>query len=131
MPVAVKMTGVSEPTDAVNVFGPAPAPRLHEPTVAIPDASVVTDPPVTEPPPAVTTKFTDTPAIGTAFWSVTSTDGAGETTLLTAPASDVVVVAASVVGTGGSTELPPSQAMNASATAAAVNLSPIRADFFM
>ena len=118
------MTGASEAAVAVNVFGPAPGPRVHEPTVAIPEASVATDSPVTEPPPPVTTKFTVTPAIGSAFWSVTSTDGAGETTLLTGPVSDVVVVATTAVGTGGSTVVPPSQAMQASTTAAALDLSP-------
>ena len=120
---------MSEPAEAVNVFGPAPGPRLHEPTVAIPEASVATDPPVTEPPPLVTTKFTVTPAIGSAFWSVTRTDGAGETALPTAAVRVVVVVATIAVGTGGSTVFPPSQAMHASTTAAAAVLSAIRADF--
>jgi hypothetical protein len=96
--------------------------------VAIPEESVATDPPVTEPPPPVTTKLTVTPAIGSVFWSVTRTDGGGETVLLASAVSDVLVAATIEVGTGGSTPFPPSHAMQANTTAAMVDLNATRAD---
>ena len=99
--------------------------------MAIPDELVSTDPPVTEPPPLVTTKLTVTPAIGSAFSSVTRTDGAGVMTLLARPESDVLLVATIAVGIGGSTPLPPSHAMPASTTAAAVDLTATETDFVM
>ena len=53
VPVAVKVTGepVSEPLVAVMVFEPAVVPRVQLPTVAMPEALVVAEPPVSEPPP--------------------------------------------------------------------------------
>jgi hypothetical protein len=131
VPVAVNTTGVSAPVEALKVFTPALVPSVHEPTAAIPDASVATLAPVTEPPPLVTAKLTVTPAIGAAFWSVTRTDGAGETTLFAALVSEVLVVATIAVGTGGSTHFPPSQAMHASTRAVAIDLNAMRFDFFV
>ena len=57
------------------MFGPADVPRRQLPTAAIPFAFVVADPPVTDPPPAVTANVTATFAIGLSPASVTSTDG--------------------------------------------------------
>ena len=131
VPVAVKMTGASEPAVALNVFAPALGPRVHEPTVAIPAASVGTEPPLTEPPPLCTTNSTVTPATGAPFWSVTRTDGAGETALFAAPVSVVLVVATIVVGTEGSVPLSPLHALNASTTIAAVDRSAMRVDLLM
>lgn len=61
--VAVKVTGVSDPTVAVIVLGPAVGPSVQLPTVALPEAFVVTPASVTDPPPAVTANVTITPAI--------------------------------------------------------------------
>jgi hypothetical protein len=64
--VAVKVTGepVSPAEVAVNVFDPALAPKVHEPTVAIPEALVVVAAPVIEPLPLATAKVTLTPETG-------------------------------------------------------------------
>jgi hypothetical protein len=119
---------VSVPVEAVSVLSPALVPSVHDPTVAIPEASVATDWPVTEPPPPVTTKVTVTPAIGSLFWSVTRTDGGGDTAVLASAVNDVLVFATIEVGTGGSTPFSPPQAMHANTTAAAVGLNATRAD---
>src|SRR5262249_50987078 len=57
----------------------ADVPSFHEPTVAMPDAFVVCEPPVREPPPELIEKVTPTPETGLPYWSVTSTEGADET----------------------------------------------------
>ena len=75
--VAVKVTGepVSEPEVALKVFAPVVVPNVHEPTVAIPLASVVAVVPVAEPPPDATANVTLTPDTGLPPASVTTTDG--------------------------------------------------------
>ena len=60
----------------MSVLGPAVVPSLQLPTVAIPDAFVVVEPPVMLPPPVPTANVTATPAIGLSPASVTFTDGA-------------------------------------------------------
>jgi len=65
-PVAVKVTGlpVRLPDVAVSVLAPAVAPSFQLPTAAMPLASVVALPPVSEPPPEPRAKVTETPATG-------------------------------------------------------------------
>lgn len=63
MPVAVKVAD-PDPLVAVRVFDPAEVPRIQLPTVAIPLASVVVVPMVTEPPPEATANVTLSPLIG-------------------------------------------------------------------
>ena len=60
MPVAVKVTGepVRPVLVALSVFVPAVVPRVQLPTVAMPEAFVVAEPPVIEPPPDATAKVT-------------------------------------------------------------------------
>ena len=78
MPVALKVRG--EPSRpvlvAVKVLAPALAPRVQLPTVAMPEALVVAERPVAEPPPEATAKVTLTPATGLPLASVTRTLGA-------------------------------------------------------
>jgi hypothetical protein len=63
MAVAVNVTGVKPLVEAVREFDPASVPSVQPPTVATPDAFVVTEPPVIVPPPLVTVNVTGTPAI--------------------------------------------------------------------
>ena len=82
VPVAVKVTGVRAPEDAVSVFTPAVFPRVHEVRVAMPEEFVVlADAGSREPPPEATANVTDT--LGTTLppESVTSTEGAVATAL--------------------------------------------------
>ena len=66
---------VSPEEVAVSVFVAAVAPNVHEPTVAMPDASVVAVSPVAEPPPVATANVTEIPALGLPPESVTRTEG--------------------------------------------------------
>jgi hypothetical protein len=101
MDVAVKVTPASVPEVALRTFAPVTGPSVHEPTVAMPEASVVTVAPETDPPPLTTSNVTDTPLIGDAFWSFTITEGGGVTAAPATPVTDVAEFAASVVATGG------------------------------
>ena len=78
VPAAVNVTG--EPMRlsfvTVNVFDPTDVPSIQLPTVAIPLAFVVTDAPVTEPPPVATTNVMFTPIAGLLNSSTTITLGA-------------------------------------------------------
>ena len=78
MPVAVKTIGepVRPPLVAVSVLAPAVVSRVQLPTAAMPEALVVAEAPVTEPPPAAGAKVTATPATGAPSASVTRTLGA-------------------------------------------------------
>lgn len=125
--VAVEVN-VTEPTPvavAESVFVPT-APSVHEPTVAMPDAFVVCDAPLTLPPPDPTANVTLTPGDGWPVVVVTSTEG-GTATLVPAgavcpspvltlmvDAGDAVPVAANVTGarpaTVAVTELTPAAA---------------------
>ena len=128
VPVAVKVTAVRLATEALSAFRPAVVPRVHEPTVAIPDASVATDALLTEPPPLSTRKLTVAPAMGAPFWSLTSTDGAGETGLPATPESDVLEFAVIVVATEGSAVFSLVQATYASRTVTELSLNAVRLD---
>jgi hypothetical protein len=133
--VAVNVTAASEAAEALSTFAPAAVPSVHEPTVAIPDASVVTDPLATEPPPLVTAKVTATPGIGAPVWSLTTIDGDGATTLPTPPVRVVTEFAVSDDGTAGPgpdgpPPSPPPQAMLASNTTIADDLAAITLNFF-
>ena len=77
VPVALKLTGepVSEPLVAVRVLEPAVVPRVQLPTVAMPEVSVVAEPPVREPPPEPIAKVTLTLATTLPYWSLTMTLG--------------------------------------------------------
>src|SRR5581483_11991471 len=88
-PVAWKVTGLPArlPEVACSVFEPAVEPSVHEPTVATPSAPVVVLPPVSEPPPELTAKVTETPATGLPYWSVTIADGAVGTSVATVAVS--------------------------------------------
>src|SRR5213596_3724582 len=88
---------------AVNVFGPAVVPSVHEVTAAIPSAPVVTGVVgVTEPPPDATANVTATPATGFPFASCTITDGPTATAVpavadwLFPPLSAIVLAAPAV-----------------------------------
>ena len=75
-----RLAAAAAVADAVNVRGPpvspaevavrvlllppAVVPRIQEPTVATPDAFVVCELPVTEPPPVAAANVTETPATG-------------------------------------------------------------------
>ena len=85
VPVALKVSGepVRPALVAVSVFAPAVVPRVQLPTVAMPEAFVVAEPPVSDPPPAATAKVTLTPATGLPCASVTRTLGAVATAVLT------------------------------------------------
>jgi hypothetical protein len=100
--VAVKETLASVPEVALRTFAPVTGPSVHEPTVAIPEPLVVTVAPETEPPPLTTANVTGAPSIGDPFWSVTTTEGGGVTTVPATPVTDVEEFAASVVATDGS-----------------------------
>src|SRR5262245_2846809 len=75
-PVAVKVAGVTPLTVAVSVFAPAVAPRVQPPTVAVPVALDVWEPPVTVPPPLATANVTATPDTTLPYVSATRTLGA-------------------------------------------------------
>ncbi len=75
VPVAWNTTSGSPVRLAVSVLRPG-APRVQLPTVAMPDALLTADPPVTEPPPWVTANVTVTPLMGVPLVSRTSTAGA-------------------------------------------------------
>jgi hypothetical protein len=76
VPVAVNVTGLSDPDEAVRLFGPAAGPSFQLPTVAMPLALDVAVPPVTDPPPVATAKVTVAPEMALPFASVILTDGA-------------------------------------------------------
>ena len=97
----MKVTALSVPEVALRTFAPVTGPSVHEPTVAMPKASVVTVAPETDPPPLTTAKFTDTPLIGDAFWSFTITEGGGVTAAPATPVTEDEELAASDVATGG------------------------------
>jgi hypothetical protein len=82
----MNVMGVKPLIEAVREFNPATVPSVQPPTVATPDAFVVTEPPVREPPPLVTTNVTGTPAIAAPRWSFTMTEGSSVTA---APATAV------------------------------------------
>ena len=86
----------------VLLFVPAVVPSFQEPTVAMPEALVVWELPVTEPPPEPAAKVTVVPATGLPNWSVTRTEGAVATLVSTVadwllPLLIAIVVAASAV----------------------------------
>jgi hypothetical protein len=86
VPVAVKVTGepLRPPLVAVSVFAPAVVPRVQAGLVATPALSVVTALlEAIEPPPVATAKVTDTPLTALPCASVTFTDGAVATAVLT------------------------------------------------
>ena len=60
----------------VLLLAPAVAPRVQPPTVAIPEAFVLCDPPVRLPPPVPMANVTATPDTGLLCTSRTITDGA-------------------------------------------------------
>ena len=104
MPVAVNVTGEpdSDPDVAVIVLLPTVVPRVHEPTVAMPEEFVVAVRPVPEPPPVATANVTDTPETTLPLESVTRTDGATATAdpavaVCELPAFAAIVVAAPTV----------------------------------
>ena len=77
---------IPEPvTVAVSVLllVPGVGPRVHDPTVAMPEAFVVAVPPVTLPPPVATANVTCTPATGLLPASLTITDGSTPTAVPT------------------------------------------------
>jgi hypothetical protein len=102
VPVAVKVTGepLRLPLVAVSVLAPAVVPRVQAGLVAMPALSVVTAPvEANEPPPVATAKVTDTPLTALPCASVTLTDGAVATAVLTValwlfPPVTAIVVAA-------------------------------------
>jgi len=115
--VAVKATPVIVPEVASRTFAPVTGPSVHEPTVAMPEALLVTVACDTDPPPLTTVKVTVAPPIGDPFWSFTTTDGGGATTAPATPVTEVDEFAASVVATEGSSGGPvvsPLQLMEAS-----------------
>jgi hypothetical protein len=79
----VKVTGVKLPLEAVSVLAPAVEPSVQLPTVAIPEAFVACEAPVTEPPPLATANTTTTPLTGFPLASVTVTAGATATAVPT------------------------------------------------
>jgi hypothetical protein len=86
VPVAVNVVVIEvEFTVAESVFAPDVVPSVQLVSVAIPLAFVVAAPPTGEtlPPPEATANVTLTPAFGLLFASVTSTDGAVATAVLT------------------------------------------------
>ena len=105
--VAVNVTPARVPDVAVRTFAPAEGPSVQDPTVATPDASVTTVAPETEPPPLVTENVTDSPAIGDPRWSLTTTDGGGDTADPATPLIDVDELAEIVVATAGPASPPP------------------------
>jgi hypothetical protein len=99
--VAVNATALRVPEVALRTLGPAVGPSVHEPTVAMPEASEIAVAPETDPPPLATANVTVTPLIGDPFWSSMTTDGGGVTTEPATPVMDAEELAASVVATGG------------------------------
>jgi hypothetical protein len=101
VPVAVKVMGepLRLPLIAVSVFAPAVVPKVQAGLVATPALSVVTALlEAIEPPPVATAKVTDTPLTALPCASVTFTDGAVATAVLTValwvlPPSTAIVVA--------------------------------------
>ena len=86
VPVAVKVMGepLNDPLVAVSVLAPAVVPKVQAGLVAIPTLSVVTALlEAIEPPPVATAKVTDTPLTALPCASVTLTDGAVATAVLT------------------------------------------------
>ena len=86
VPVAVKVTG--EPANpvavAVSVFTPTVVPKVQAGLVAIPALSVITAAEdANEPPPLLTAKVTATPLTALPCASVTTTEGAVATAVLT------------------------------------------------
>jgi hypothetical protein len=79
--VATKVTGEPDSVAevAVKVFEPVLDPKVHEPTVAMPEEFVVALPPVIDPPPVSTENVTLTPATGLLSASLIMTEGAVET----------------------------------------------------
>src|SRR5881396_3032439 len=75
VPVAVNVTGLTVPVEALSVLLPAVVPRVQDVAVAIPLASVVGFSPAMLPPPTPTVNVTATPATGLLNWSRTSTAG--------------------------------------------------------
>jgi hypothetical protein len=61
--VAVNETAERPAELALRTFAPAVVPRVHEPTVAMPEASVTALPPVIDPPPLTTANVIGTPPI--------------------------------------------------------------------
>jgi len=100
VPVAVKVTE-RLPDVAVTVLGPGVFPSVHDPTVAMPAASVTAEGFVSDPPPAVTAKVTVAPANGALFWSFTITEGAGVAVVPATADNEVDEFGAIVVGAGG------------------------------
>src|SRR2546423_11250369 len=79
-PVAVNVAGVPTPVAvADSVLLPAAGPSVQLPTVAIPDAFVVFEVPVAEPPPLSTANATPTPETTLLHWAVTTTLGSTAT----------------------------------------------------
>src|SRR6266550_4704146 len=62
--VAVNVTGLTVPVEALSVLAPAVVPRVQDVAVAIPLASVVGFPPAMLPPPTPTVNVAATPATG-------------------------------------------------------------------
>jgi hypothetical protein len=100
----VKVTGepVAPVTVAVIVFVPTVAPRVQDPTVAMPEAFVVADRPVPEPPPEAIAKVTVAPGTRLPPESVRTTDGAVATAepavaVWPSPAFRAIAVAAPTV----------------------------------
>ena len=81
VPVAVNVTGEPArlPLVAVIVLDPTVVPSIQLPTVAMPLAFVVVEPPVIEPPPEATAKVTLTPETTLLFASLMMTLGADPT----------------------------------------------------
>jgi hypothetical protein len=83
---------------ASTLLLPATGPSVHEPTVAMPLASVRTSAPDTVPPPSLTENMTEAPASGLELAPVTRTAGDGETTAPTVPAMVVALTASTRAG---------------------------------
>lgn len=127
--VAINVIAVNVPTEAFSAFAPTVAPRVQL-TVATPDAFVLADAALTDPPPLNTRKLTTAPDRGAPFWSLTRTEGAGATAVAATPVSVVDENATIVVGTDGSTGFSPLQAMYPSNKTAGATLKELRMDRF-
>jgi hypothetical protein len=130
--VAVKETALSVPEVALSTFAPIVGPSVQEPTLAIPEEFVVAVAPETEPPPLMTENVTVAPASGEPFWSLTTTDGGGETATPATPVSAVAELAASEVGTRTTVGVvsPPLQPTNAKRMNAEASRAATTEDFF-
>src|SRR5690349_12812507 len=101
--VALIVTDVAGEDATVSACAPARMLSVQLPTVAVPTASVVALPPVTDPPPSDTENVTGVPAAtGLLNASVTLTLGATATAVLTVadwllPARIVIVLAAPAI----------------------------------